>query len=456
MIHPSALRPTGPVLDKPALFQVGSAQKIITPPLGTAIGGFFHLRIGTYTRDELYARAMTIQSQDRTIALVSLDLISVDSLFVDKAKQIIHEECGIPADHVSISATHTHAGPEVRQVGNKVPRNEAWLATLPRMVADVVKDALASATTCTLHAGNAQAEGYVFNRLYRMSNGREVMGRSKADSPILGPAGPVDATLSTLSAVDQHGQLRSVIVNLGLHPVTVSGGSADFFSADWPGAMCRHLSMFYGNGVIPIFLQSACGDINHTPYDPTNLPTAGSAKCEQLGRGLAGLAIFALERAEPITDGTLRSIVQTIDIPYYTRTPQIMAQVEEMKKKENRTAMDDFFITAVETWPFDGQVSKVPLMAIRLGPLALVSVPAQVFTQIGLEIKKWSPAAQTMVIELANARVTSYVPTTDQVERGAYGSHPVISRWLSPDAGRLMADAFLVMLHQLWQPAAQA
>lgn len=437
-------------IGKPVVFQVGAAAKIITPPVGTPIAGFFHLRVGTYTRDELYARAMIIRHEAKTIALVSLDIICVDSAFVDQAKALIAKECGLAAADVSISATHTHAGPEVRLIGNKVPRNETWLAQLPRMVADVVKDALASQEPCTLHAGQADASGYVFNRLYRMANGQEIMGRNSPAAPIIGPAGPVDSRMLTLSAMDMQGRLRAVIVNIGMHPVTVANSDADFFSADWPGAMAKHLTRFYGENVTPIFIQGACGDINHMPYAPTNLPTGGSEKCEQLGRGLAGVAITALERAEPITDPTLLSCIEQIDVPYYTRTPEIFEQVAAHKLKQNRTAADDFFIFAVESWPFDDQIARIPLMAMRIGPVALAAIPAQIFTRISLDIKQWSPAVQTMVVELANARVTSYVPTADQVERGAYGSNPIISRWLSVDAGRRMADAYLKLFHQMW------
>lgn len=437
-------------LKEPVIFQVGTATKIITPPVGTPIAGFFHLRVGTYTRDELHARAMIVRHGDKTIAIVSLDIICVDSLFIDQAKALITSECGLGIEDVSISATHTHAGPEVRQVGNKVPRNETWLAQLPRMVADVVKEALAAQTPCTLHAGSGDASGYVFNRLYRMNNGLEVMGQSSPAAPILGPAGPVDARLLTLSAMDMQGKLRAVVVNLGLHPVTVANSKADYFSADWPGAMAKHLIQFYGEEVTPIFIQGACGDINHAPYDPTNLPTFGSLKCEQLGRGLAGVAITALERAEPMTDASLRSCIEHIDVPYYTRTPEIFEQVRLMKLKQDRTPADDYFIFAVETWPYDQQIARIPLMAMRIGPIAIAAIPAQIFTQISLNIKEWSPAMQTMVIELANARVTSYVPTADQVERGAYGSNPIISRWLSVDAGRRMADAYLKIFHQMW------
>jgi len=70
--------------------------------------------------------------------------------------------------------------------------------------------------------------------------------------------------------------------------------------------------------------------------------------------------------------------------------------------------------------------------------------------RIGLDIKHWSPAPFTMVVELANARVSTYVPSTDQAGRGAYGAKPILSRWLCDDAGRRMADAAVVMLHRLW------
>ena len=59
-------------------------------------------------------------------------------------------------------------------------------------------------------------------------------------------------------------------------------------------------------------------------------------------------------------------------------------------------------------------------------------------------------AAHTFVVELANERASTYVPTTNQAERGAYGAKPGLSRWLCADAGRRMADAAQVMLWRLW------
>jgi hypothetical protein len=88
---------------------------------------------------------------------------------------------------------------------------------------------------------------------------------------------------------------------------------------------------------------------------------------------------------------------------------------------------------------------------MRIGDIALVALPAEIFARIGLEIKHFSPAPFTFVVELSNARSSTYVPTTDQAERGAYGAKPILSRWLCSDAGRRMSDAALAMLYKLWE-----
>jgi neutral ceramidase len=117
---------------------------------------------------------------------------------------------------------------------------------------------------------------------------------------------------------------------------------------------------------------------------------------------------------------------------------------------EKQGPFEKYLIKRAESWPYDGQNADVPVQAMRIGDIALVGLPAEIFVRIGLEIKHFSPAPFTFVVELANARSSTYVPTTDQAERGAYGAKPALSRWLCADAGRRMADAALVMLHQLW------
>jgi hypothetical protein len=206
----------------------------------------------------------------------------------------------------------------------------------------------------------------------------------------------------------------------------------------------------YGPEVVSVFLQGTCGDINHWPHVPTHLPTGGPQKAMQVGRALAGAAMYATERAEPLTDLKLDGALERLPIPYYTRDAQLLAEIAELKQREKLGDFERYLVERTESWPHDGQSVEAPIQALRIGDMAVVSLPAEIFVKIGLEIKHFSPAKYTMVVELANGRVTSYVPTTDQAERGAYGAKPILSRWLCSDAGRRMADQAQVMLWRLW------
>jgi hypothetical protein len=169
-----------------------------------------------------------------------------------------------------------------------------------------------------------------------------------------------------------------------------------------------------------------------------------------MGRAFAGAAMLATERAEPLTELTLDAAVEVLPVPYYTRDEALWAEIEALKARDKLGDFERYLIERTEAWPYDGQKASVPVPVLRLGEVGIVALPAEIFVRIGLEIKQWSPAAFTFVVELSNARVSTYVPTTDQAERGAYGAKPILSRWLCSDAGRRMADAAQVMLSKMW------
>jgi hypothetical protein len=434
---------------KPVLFQAGRAQVKITPPLGVSLAGYFHERIAESVRDDLFARAVVIGNGETRLALVSLDLISITEEVTRSARELIEAKTGIAPGHVLVCATHTHTGPELRRDAS-MARADEWAGGLPAAIAEAVAQADAGKVPATLRLGSAEITGYSFNRLFRLKDGREVFGKGGREKEVIDTAGPIDPGFQTLSAVDQDGRLLALLVNFALHPDVIGGGSANFISADWPGLLGETVSKVYGEDVVTLMLQGTCGDINHRTHFPTALPTGGPAKAIQLGRGLAGAAILALERAEPMTDSRVAVANETLSIPYYTRDAALYAEIEALKQKENPSASEQSYIRRVEDWPYDGQMAEVPVQVFRIGGMGLVAFPAEIFVRIGLDVKRWSPAPQTFVVELANARVSSYVPYPGQAERGAYGTQPILSRWLHADAGRHMGDAAIRMLHQLF------
>lgn len=434
---------------EPAVFQVGRARTCITPPLGVQLAGYFHPREAKSVRDDLYARAVVIENNEVRLALVSCDLISMTAEVSTAAKGLIETETGIPAASVMVCATHTHTGPELR-TGGSIERDEAWVEALPRHIADAVAAADKAKVAATLRAGETEVTGYSFNRLFRLEDGSEVFGRGGGGKAVLGNAGPIDPSVQTLSAVDTDGNLIALLVNFALHPDVIGGGSADFISADWPGLLGDTISAVYGEEVVTLLLQGTCGDINHRTHDETALPTGGPAKSLQLGRALAGAAMVALERAEPMTDPTLAVASKTLSIPYYTRDEAFFKELEALEAKANPSDKDLSVIKRGRDWPHDNQMAEVPVQALRIGEVGLVALPAEIFVRIGFEIQEWSEAPRTFIVELANDRVSTYVPDTDHAERGAYGQIPILSRWLAADAGRHMADASIQLLYQLF------
>src|SRR5262249_42205417 len=95
----------------PSEVRVGAAAVVITPPLGVPMAGYYSERRARAVRDDLFARALVLESQGSEAALVALDLGTTSRPFVEAARREVEVSTGIPAAHVMISATHTHTGP---------------------------------------------------------------------------------------------------------------------------------------------------------------------------------------------------------------------------------------------------------------------------------------------------------------------------------------------------------
>jgi len=422
--------------------RAGSARLEITPPLGTALAGYFHERISDRVEDPLYAKALVLENDGERVALVSCDVICMPASIADPARELVAERTGIPADNVLICATHTHTGPEMRK-GRLIPTNDEWLDGVPELIATVVERACDDMFDAVLIPGRKCEDRLGSNRLGRKRDGSEVFGKDET----LGPAGPIDPELMALSVRDHSGTVRAMIVNYAMHADTVGGNG---ISAGWPGRLSLAMRDVYGDQCVTVFLQGTCGDINHLHWRTSRWTSKGIEKAAQMGRGAAGLAVNATELGEPLETGEVGCLFRHVPIPYYTRDEQMRAEVEENRAMEERPGRWDYIIERFDEWDLDGEIAQVPVQVIRVGNVMIVGIPSEVFVEWGLEIKHWSPAEWTFVAELANDWF-GYIPTTDQAHRGAYGALPILSRRLEADGGRKMTDAVQVAMWELWE-----
>ncbi|MFO0911296.1 MAG: hypothetical protein U0794_23650, partial [Isosphaeraceae bacterium] len=90
----------------------------------------------------------------------------------------------------------------------------------------------------------------------------------------------------------------------------------------------------------------------------------------------------------------------------------------------------------------------VTVQALRVGELGIVSIPCEVFVEIGLAIKAQSPFKPTFTIELANG-YNGYLPTRPQHELGGYETWRARSSYLAVDAAEKIQAAALEQLKRL-------
>jgi hypothetical protein len=81
--------------------------------------------------------------------------------------------------------------------------------------------------------------------------------------------------------------------------------------------------------------------------------------------------------------------------------------------------------------------------------LAWVSLPGEVFVELGLSIKAASPFKQTHVIELANGSI-GYIPN-----RSAYaeGNYEVVSARCAEGSGEMLVTSAVRILEDLFKQA---
>ena len=424
--------------------RAGVARTVITPEGKPYLAGYFHERIGERVRDDLHCRALILDDGECRICLITLDLITVSREWGDAAREMIVERTGIPADRILICATHTHTGPSTG--GGRKGTPQEWVEALPGMIADTAEAAANEMFDALLFPGAQEEYMLASNRLGRTREGTEVF----SSEGVIGHAGPVDPELIAVGVRERDGTVRAVLVNYGMHVDVIGGEGADFVSADWPGVMEEAVAGVYGEQAITLFANGPCGDINHRLWRESRHPREGEAKAVQMGRTYAGLAVAAVEVAEPMEETGCGSKFEDLRIPYYTRDDALMAEIEEMKQRDDLEYFEEATVKRVEDYELDGEIADVPVQVMRFGEMMIVGLPGEIFTKWGMEIKHWSPTPWTIVVELANDSL-GYIPTTDQAMRGGYGAKPILSRRLIADAGRQITDWVQVAMWEVWE-----
>jgi hypothetical protein len=278
--------------------------------------------------------------------------------------------------------------------------------------------------------------------------------------------GPVDASVQVLRVdAAEGGRPLALVVNYACHPVML--GTKTAISADYPGALRRHLAETFPGAVV-LFANGTCGDI-----DPVhNRDAWGQATFDDVDLAGARLAAEAARVAQNIdlqTEAPVQVARCHVELPYRVLTPE-QVEAETLKRtgdaqtplpgpanvrQVNRQRFWHYWakevLDALETGAAPS-VAQAELQAIQVGDSALVAIPAEVFTETGLTIKAASPFTHTLIVSYANGNV-GYIPTEEDFTHQGYASSMAFAIYgyfpFQTDVSRRTSDAASALLQTL-------
>ncbi|MFO0907521.1 MAG: hypothetical protein U0794_04035 [Isosphaeraceae bacterium] len=261
-------------------FRAGAATSNISPWIGLSINGNMTDIKVAHVHDELHARALVLDDGQQKLAFVVADSCMIPREVVTDAKQRISSLAKIPADHVVISATHSHSCPTSGGVFQSDPDPNYRLFLAVR-IADAVVRAVNNLAPAKIGWGVGTNAEQVNNRRWHMKPGTippDPFGRTtdrvKMNPPIaspdlIKPAGPIDPDVSVVSVQHADGRPLALLANYSLH--YVGGVGPGHSSADYFGAFAdRVQQLLQADRLDPPFVgmmtNGTSGDINNINF----------------------------------------------------------------------------------------------------------------------------------------------------------------------------------------------
>jgi neutral ceramidase len=258
------------------------------------------------------------------------------------------------------------------------------------------------------------------------------------------PAGPTDPEVGVLyiEKADAKNPVESMAtyVNFGMHPDTTGGSK---ISGDWPGALGQILAGYHGADHLTMVATGPCGNINHADFS-WSWPNSGYTEQNRIAAILGSAVFLSYKDLKPLKGGPLRAKSRIVELALPKITPQ---QLEEARHTlaEGKTNQNVNFMKLVRAYRAVEVVGRKekPLLtevqAIALGDdVAWVGLPGEVFVELGLAIKKWSPFSHTFVVELANENI-GYIPDRRSYAEGNY--EPESARCAAGSGEKLVQSA---------------
>ncbi|HYF51360.1 MAG TPA: neutral/alkaline non-lysosomal ceramidase N-terminal domain-containing protein [Planctomycetota bacterium] len=408
--------------------KIGFGRQDITPRVGVELCGFgpYLHRYSIGVRDRLWARAMAVEAGGQRVVLVSCDLPATSASLTARIRDIVSRGAGLLGSALMVHSTHTHSGPNTMDLIGWGEPDEPYLELLPGRIAAACIAALKALQPATLSHAEVPCEGIGQNREFD----RDGLPIEEVMRPGWRPNKPelTDTTCHVLKA-EANGRVIGFVSYFGCHPV-VCCQQTRYIHGDFCGVATNLVEQEYP-GATGLFLQGAQGDVNPRFV---HKPEAESLKAlDTIAGEYAECVRNGLRRARPIdVDG----VASAQHLPRFKRKPWDLAKLRELLAKSESVLasttddnnheyrMNTVFAVSlrrmIAKMQSGGDMSEpLELQGFRIGPLALLGTPFEVFQSIKNEAVAASRAEIPLVMGFCNA-AAGYATDRTAAARGGY------------------------------------
>ena len=425
--------------------RVGYGKACITPEESVPLAGMGNTskRMSTTILDDLYATCVAFtDAANQTVLMFTLDQLHANKAWTDPVRQAVEAATGVPASHVMVSHTHTHSGPDMYN-----PKEESIPRYGEMMIARCVqaaKEAMADRAEAKLYAATVQTEGVCFTRHYE---GQDENGKPTAHRGI------ADPTLQVVKIARENAP-DLILINWQVHATFNNGYTRYDVSADFVGAMRSRLEA--QTGMRFAFFQGASGNLAGRSRIP------GEEKAhdyDEYGYVMAEYTWQALEHLQPVAEGPVTLLSDEFVVEVDHSDDHLLPKAKEVislwyktyDTTASRLLAEKYGMTNYLHAGGNNTRASLPasvdfhIDAFRVGQLAFVCAPYEMFGINGMFIKEHSPFAMTFIATSCNC-LHGYLAADSAFEYQCYERD--YRRYPRGTAERV-ADAFVTLLNKL-------
>jgi len=387
---------------------------------------------------ELRATAVVLDKvPEGRFALVACDVLMMRRDLIDPVLMEIEIKLGIPSSRVLINCTHTHHAPSTARV-HAYDRDPVFCKEVQRGIYKAVENAIQrlSERDCEFrfHLGREATVGE--NSRLMMPDGQIRWGGSWLDA--VRPTGPFDPELPTLAFYEREGGLLAALFNHSTH--TIGFRRSRVRSPAFYGLAAQELEKERG-GVF-CFLQGASGSTHRL-----------SVSAELATQRIKASVAESLDAGQPRPVDRVASIKRlfTFRVRVFDEAAEesaVAAYCKSVKGAAADAVIKVFRDQRKELSSKQGEPRQTWLQAMVIGDVAIVGVPGELFTKLGLDIKNRSPFRYTYIAELANDWI-GYLPDLDAHKLGGYQCWTGLHSYAEPGTGERIVDETVDMLVEL-------